>query len=93
MEIVSPLIESGCYSAVFAVLLVYHIRNSGRREEYYRAVISELADSLGQLDVMNGRMDRITELCERLNAPRGKRRERCVCEAPEASPSEVRSAV
>ena len=90
MEIVSSLIESGCYSAVFAVLLVYHIRNSGRREEYYRAVISELADSLGQLDVMNGRMDRITE---RLNAPRGKRREQCVCEAPEASPSEVRSAV
>ena len=49
MEIIAACIESGCYSAVFAVLLVYAVRSHAARERYYRKVIDE-AVRLGLTD-------------------------------------------
>ena len=57
MEIIAACIESGCYSAVFAVLLVYAVRSHAKRERYYRKVISELTAGLCDLERVNVRLD------------------------------------
>ena len=36
MDIIAACIESGCYSAVFAIMLVFAVRTHIKREEYYR---------------------------------------------------------
>lgn len=65
MEIIAACIESGCYSAVFAVLLIYAVRSHAKRERYYRKVISELTAGLCDLERVNVRLDEIKALAER----------------------------
>ncbi len=72
MEIIAACIESGCYSAVFAVLLAFALRSHARRERYYRKVITELVAGLADLERVNVRLDEIRTLC----AERGKREKR-----------------
>ena len=88
MDIVVSLIEGGCYSAVFAILLLYSLRNSGRRERCYRDVIVELADSLRQLEIMNGKIDKILEKCEKITEKRRSQKadRRNVCECTMQQP-------
>ena len=57
MEIIAACIESGCYSAVFAVLLAFALRSHARRERYYRKVITELVAGLADLERVNVRLD------------------------------------
>lgn len=64
MEIIASLVEGGCYSAVFAVLLLLAIRSNSKREECYRSVISGLTDALRELDGVSGRLDELIALCE-----------------------------
>ena len=59
MEIISACIESGCYSAVFAIMLAFAVRTHIRRERYYRSLINELAAGLCDLDRVNVRLDEI----------------------------------
>ena len=65
MEIIAACIESGCYSAVSAVLPVYAVRSHAKRERYYRKVISELTAGLCDLERVNVRLDEIKALAER----------------------------
>ena len=91
IEIISSLIEGGCYSAVFAVLLFVALKSSAKRESCYRDVICELADSLKELDIMDGKLDRLLAACGRIEdrARRKKKEEVCVCKTPEISAAEV----
>lgn len=59
MDIIAACIESGCYSAVFAIMLVFAVRTHIRREEYYRRIIGELTASLHDLEHVNVRLDEI----------------------------------
>ena len=43
MEIIAACIESGCYSAVFAIMLAFAVKTHIKREKYYRSLINELA--------------------------------------------------
>ena len=62
MDIIAACIESGCYSAVFAIMLVFAVRTHIRREEYYRRIIGELTASLHDLEHVNVRLDEIIKL-------------------------------
>lgn len=64
MEIIASLVEGGCYSAVFAVLLLLALKTNSKREECYRSVISGLTDALRELDGVSGRLDELIALCE-----------------------------
>lgn len=86
MEIISACIESGCYSAVFAVLLVYALRNSAKREKYYRSVINELLAGLQTLETVNIRLEEIEKLCESRSKTRG--RTKCECSERQISAAE-----
>ena len=87
MEIISACIESGCYSAVFAVLLVYALRNSATREKYYRAVINELVAGLQTLETVNVKLEEIGKLCTVREKAGGKTK--CVCSERQTSAAEI----
>ncbi len=87
MEIISACIESGCYSAVFAVLLVYALRNSAKREKYYRAVINELVAGLQTLETVNVKLEEIGKLCTVREKAGGKTK--CVCSERQTSAAEI----
>jgi len=74
-EIISSLIEGGCYSAVFAVLLFVSLKSGNKRENCYREVIGELVDGLRALDVVNDKLDRLIEMCEEAR-PRERKKQR-----------------
>lgn len=76
MEIIASLIEGGCYSAVFAILLFTALRTSSRREEAYRKVIIELAETVRNLDSMDGKLDRLIVTCDKLTAKKPKKEKR-----------------
>ncbi len=79
MEIVSSLIEGGCYSVVFALLLFVALRANAVREKCYRKFISELLGALGALDLMNGKVDRLISICEKRD--KSKKKEGKVCDS------------
>lgn len=87
MEIISACIESGCYSAVFAVLLVYALRNSAKREKYYRAVINELVAGLQTLETVNVKLEEIGKLCTVREKAGGKTK--CVYSERQTSAAEI----
>ena len=64
MEIIAACIESGCYSAVFAIMLVFAVRTHMKREKHYRRLIDELTAGLCDLERVNVRLDEIKALCE-----------------------------
>ncbi len=74
IEIISSLIEGGCYSAVFAVLLFVSLRSGNKRENCYREVIGELVDGLKALDVVSDKLDRLIELAEAAGTREKKRK-------------------
>ena len=79
MEILEMCME-GCYSAVFAFLLIWSLGKGARRERHYREVITELARGLENLDIMNGKIDGLLSLCA--SAARGaekRKKEKRVC--------------
>ena len=63
MEIIAACIESGCYSAVFAIMLAFAVKTHIKREKYYRSLINELAAGLCDLERVNVRLDEIRSLC------------------------------
>ena len=63
-EFILNCIQSGAYSAIFAVLLVYTVRNGARRENYYRAFICELTERLKTLGEVNIKVDSLITLAE-----------------------------
>lgn len=87
MEIIAACIESGCYSAVFAVLLVYAVRSHAARERYYRKVIDELTAGLCDLEHVHVRLDEIKMLCSR-RSEKKKGAERCASEELKISAAE-----
>ena len=86
MEIISACIEGGCYSAVFAVLLAYALKNSAKREKYYRSVINELLAGLQTLESVSVRLDKIEKLC--VAAGGARRRTKCECSERRTSAAE-----
>ena len=63
MEIIAACIESGCYSAVFAIMLAFAVKTHIKREKYYRSLINELAAGLCDLERVNVRLAEIRSLC------------------------------
>ncbi len=88
MEIISSLIEGGCYSAVFALLLFIALRTGAKREKCYHGIITELVSGLKSLDIMNGKMDKLIELCEKIEKDK-KKRKKDVCDSIMLSTSET----
>lgn len=64
-EFIMNCIQSGAYSAVFAVLLVYIVRSNIKREGYYRRFIGELCASLKEIHDVSGKLDGLIELAEK----------------------------
>lgn len=94
MEIIASLVEGGCYSAVFAVLLFIALKTSAKREKCYRDVIVELAAGLKGLEIMNGKIDRLLEINEKIEKDRRKKKKEAVCvsTAPDILGAELSSA-
>ncbi len=86
MEIISACIESGCYSAVFAVLLVYALKNSAKREKYYRTVINGLLVGLQALDTVNVKLEEVEKLCA--GAKKAREKTKCECSKLRTSAAE-----
>ena len=72
-EFILNCIQSGAYSAIFAVLLVYTIKNGARREKFYRAFISELTERLKLLGEVNVKVDSLVAIAEAVAKPPKKR--------------------
>lgn len=91
MEIITSLIEGGCYSAVFALLLFVALKSSAKRESCYREVICELAESLKGLDNVEIKLDKLLAACARIEdrTKRRRKEEPCVCKTPEISAAEA----
>ena len=66
MEIIASLIEGGCYSAVFAILLFVSIKSGNKREDEYRKIIASLVESVRTLDNVDGKLDKLIATCEKL---------------------------
>lgn len=81
MEIIASLIEGGCYSAVFAVLLFIALKTSARREKCYRDVIVELTAGLKGLEILNGKIDRLLEISEKIEKEKRKKKKEAVCDS------------
>lgn len=80
--IIVNCIESGCYSVVFAILLVYLLRSNGRREKCYSQVISELCVQLREIGELGIKTDKLLEICtalEKIHDKRGKRVKEELC--------------
>lgn len=92
MTVISSLIESGCYSVVFALLLAYALRSSAKREKCYRDVICELANGLKELDTLCGKIDKLLAMSEKAEAEREKKKRKkesvCGCTMPNISETE-----
>lgn len=91
MEILASLIEGGCYSAVFAILLFVSLKSTGKRESCYREVICELAEGLKNMDNIDGKLDRLLVVCSRIEekSKRKKKEELCACKTQEISVAEA----
>lgn len=91
MEIIASLIEGGCYSAVFALLLFVALKSSAKRENCYREVICELAEGLKGLDNVGIKLDKLLATCTRIEERSRRRRkeEPCAIKTPEISAAEV----
>lgn len=73
-EIILEIVQSGAYSAVFAVLLFIIIKYNAKREEYYSSVIRELCDALGVLDNMGSKLDDILRACTEIKSKQVRRK-------------------
>lgn len=89
MEIITSLIEGGCYSAVFALLLFVALKTSAKREKCYRDVIIELTAGLKCLDIMNGKIDKLLEIGEKIEKDKKKKKKETVCDSTVRSISEA----
>lgn len=57
-------IQSGAYSALFAAAIVFIVKNGIKRENYYKAFISELCASLKTVVNIEGKLDGLIALAE-----------------------------
>lgn len=91
MEIIASLIEGGCYSAVFAMLLFVALKSSAKRESGYRDVIAGLTETLKNMDIADGRLAELLEVCGRIErkVTRKKKEGICACKTLEISAAET----
>ena len=69
-EFIINCIQSGAYSAVFAVMLVYVVKNAMKREKHYRAFIHKLCESLKEINEVSAKLDDLIELVEKSVKPK-----------------------
>lgn len=64
-EFIINCVQTGAYSAIFALLLVYIVKSNLKRESYYRRFITELCASLRDINEISGKLDGLIDLAEK----------------------------